>query len=136
MTQPRFLLDTNTCIYIRQRKPPQVVERFRALRANEAALSVISFGELHYGAEKGPNPAKAREELAALADVIQILPLPEDAGLAYGAIRAALQKKGHMIGSNDAWIAAHALAVGLVIVTNNEREFRRVPNLIVENWIS
>jgi tRNA(fMet)-specific endonuclease VapC len=135
VTQPRFLLDTNTCIYIRRRQPLHVIERFRKLRANEAALSVISFGELHYGAEKGPDPARAREELAALADVIQVLPLPPDAGLAYGSIRAALESKGQMIGGNDAWIAAHALAAGLIVVTNNEREFRRVPDLSVENWV-
>jgi tRNA(fMet)-specific endonuclease VapC len=135
VTQPRFLLDTNTCIYIRRRQPPQVMERFRTLRANDAALSVISFGELHYGAEKGPNPAKARKELAELADAIQVLPLPANAGSFYGAIRAALQSKGQMIGGNDAWIAAHALAAGLTVVTNNEREFKRVPGLTVENWV-
>lgn len=135
MTQPRFLLDTNTCIYIRRRNPPHVIERFRKLRANEAALSVISYGELYYGAEKGADPTRARKELAELADAIQVLPLPVDAGVIYGAIRAALQSKGQMIGGNDAWIAAHALASDLIVVTNNEREFRRVPNLIVENWI-
>lgn len=135
MTQPRFLLDTNTCIFIRRRRPSHVIERFRALRANEAALSVISFGELHYGAEKGPDPARARKELAELADAIQVLPLPTDAGPIYGSIRAVLQGKGQMIGGSDAWIAAHALAAGMIVVTNNEREFRRVPHLTVENWI-
>ncbi len=135
MTQPRFLLDTNTCIYIRRRQPTCVMERFRTLRPNEAVLSVISYGELHYGAQKGPDPARAREELAELADAIQVLPLPANAGPIYGSIRAVLQRKGQMIGGNDAWIAAHALATGLIVVTNNEREFRRVPDLIVENWI-
>ena len=135
MTQSRFLLDTNTCIYIRRRRPPEVIERFRMLRPNEAAISVISYGELHYGAEKGPDPVKAREALAELADAIQVLPLPASAGLIYGAIRTVLQRNGQMIGGNDAWIAAHALAAGLIVVTNNEREFRRVPDLIVENWI-
>jgi tRNA(fMet)-specific endonuclease VapC len=129
------LLDTDTCIYIRQRRPLHVIERFRTLQPNEAALSVISYGELHYGAEKGPDPVRARAELAELAEAIQVLPLPANVGPIYGSIRTFLQRKGQMIGGNDLWIAAHALSAGLIVVTNNEREFRRVPDLKIENWI-
>jgi tRNA(fMet)-specific endonuclease VapC len=129
------LLDTDTCIYIRQRRPLHVIERFRTLQPNEAALSVISYGELHYSAEKGPDPVRARAELAELAEAIQVLPLPANVGPIYGSIRTFLQRKGQMIGGNDLWIAAHALSAGLIVVTNNEREFRRVPDLKIENWI-
>jgi tRNA(fMet)-specific endonuclease VapC len=135
VTQPRFLLDTDTFIYIRQRKPLHVIERFRTLQPNEAALSVISYGELYYGAEKGPDPVRARAELAELAEAIQVLPLPASVGPIYGSIRTFLQRKGEMIGGNDLWIAAHGLAAGLIVVTNNEREFRLVPDLKIENWI-
>ena len=131
----RFLLDTNTCIYIRRRQPLQVVERFRALQPGEAALSVISYGELRYGAEKASDPERARAGLLELAEAIQILPLPADAGAVYGSIRATLEGQRRMIGGNDAWIAAHAIAAGMILVTNNEREFRRLPELTVENWI-
>src|SRR6266403_2239305 len=102
--EARYLLDTNICIYIRRKKPEEVLQRFRTLRPGEAVLSVITFGELVYGAEKSAQRG------------------------------AELERKGEMIGNNDLWIAAHAKAAGLVLVTNNEREFRRVRGLKVQNW--
>ena len=132
--QVRFLLDTNICIYIRRKKPAEVLRRFRALKAGEVALSVITFGELVYGAEKSAQRAAALELLRELAQVLPVLGLPETAADAYGTIRAELERKGQMIGNNDLWIAAHARAAGLTLVTNNEREFRRVRGLKVENW--
>jgi len=132
--EPRYLLDTNICIYIRQKRPEEVLRRFRKLRPGEAALSVITYGELLYGAVKSKQRATA---LARLQEVVQLLPalsLPEAAAEAYGAIRADLESKGEMIGNNDLWIAAHARAMGLILVTNNEREFRRVGGLKVQNW--
>jgi tRNA(fMet)-specific endonuclease VapC len=132
--QARFLLDTNICIYIRRKKPEEVLRRFRTLNAGEAALSVITFGELVYGAEKSAQRAAALELLRELARVLPVMGLPEEAAEAYGTIRAELERKGQMIGNNDLWIAAHAKAAGLTLVTNNEREFRRVRGLKVENW--
>ncbi len=132
--EPRYLLDTNICIYIRQKKPEEVLRRFRALKAGEGALSVITFGELLYGAEKSAHRAAAIEILRELAQVLPVLGLPETAAEAYGAIRADLERKGKMIGNNDLWIAAHAKTAGLTLVTNNEREFRRVGGLKVQNW--
>jgi tRNA(fMet)-specific endonuclease VapC len=132
--ETRFLLDTNICIYIRQKKPEEVLRRFRTLKQGVAALSVISFGELVYGAEKSAQRAAALELLRELARVLPVLGLPETAAEAYGAIRAELERKGQMIGNNDLWIAAHARAAGLTLVTNNVREFRRVRGLKVENW--
>ncbi len=132
--EARFLLDTNTCIYIRRKKPEEVLRRFRRLKAGEAGLSVITFGELVYGAEKSAQRAAALELLRELARVLPVMGLPETAAEAYGTIRAELERKGQMIGNNDLWIAAHAKAAGLTLVTNNEREFRRVRGLKVENW--
>jgi tRNA(fMet)-specific endonuclease VapC len=130
----RYLLDTNICIYIRQNRPEEVLRRFRKLRPGEAALSVITYGELFYGAAKSLQRAAALERLQELVRLLPALALPDSAGEAYGSIRADLESKGEMIGNNDLWIAAHALAAGLVLVTNNEREFRRVRGLKVQNW--
>jgi tRNA(fMet)-specific endonuclease VapC len=130
----RFLLDTNICIDIRQRRPEEVLRRFRKLRPGEAALSVITYGELLYGAMKSAQRAAALERLRELVHLLPALALPETAAENYGSIRAELEMKGEMIGNNDLWIAAHALASGLTLVTNNEREFRRVRALKVENW--
>jgi tRNA(fMet)-specific endonuclease VapC len=132
---PRFLLDTNTCIYMRRHRPPEVLARFRQLTAGEAALSVVTYGELLYGAEKSSSRARATEELEEFASSVPILPLPMDAGRFYAVIRAALEVRGEIIGSNDLWIAAHAKVADLTLVTNNEREFRRVAGLKVENWV-
>jgi len=133
--EPRYLLDTSICIYIRQSRPEQVLRRFRKLRPGEAALSVITYGELLYGAAKSTQMAAAVERLRELVQLLPALPLPETAAESYGTIRAHLESKGEMIGNNDLWIAAHALASGLTLVTNNEREFRRVRGLKVQNWV-
>jgi tRNA(fMet)-specific endonuclease VapC len=132
--EPRYLLDTNICIYIRKRRPEEVLRRFRKLRAGEAALSVITYGELVYGAVKSEQRFMAMEQLRELLTLLPALALPETAAEAYGKIRAELESKGEMIGNNDLWIAAHAVAAGLILVTNNEREFRRVREVKVQNW--
>jgi tRNA(fMet)-specific endonuclease VapC len=132
--EPRFLLDTNICIYIRQERPEPVLRRFRRLRPGEAALSVITYGELIYGAAKSAQREVALERLRELVHWLPALPLPESAAEAYGTIRAELAAKGEMIGNNDFWIAAHAISAGLTLVTNNEKEFRRVRGLKLQNW--
>jgi len=130
----RFLLDTNICICIRRRRPPAVLARFRQLQPGEAVLSVITYGELVYGAQKSQFREKARRQLAELAGLLPVMELPMGAGEFYGSIRATLAAEGDMIGNNDLWIAAHAKAAGLVLVTNNEREFRRIEGLEIQNW--
>jgi tRNA(fMet)-specific endonuclease VapC len=132
--EPRYLLDTNICIYIRQKRPEAVLRRFRKLRPAEAALSVITYGELLYGAAKSNQRTTALARLRELVHVLPAISLPETAAQAYGTIRADLESKGEMIGNNDLWIAAHAIAAGLTLVTNNEKEFRRVRGLKVQNW--
>jgi len=132
--EPRYLLDTNICIYIRQKRPEEVLRRFRRLRPGEAVLSVITYGELLYGAAKSKQRVAALERLRELVLFLPALSLPETAAEAYGTIRAELESKGEMIGNNDLWIASHAMAAGLTLVTNNEREFRRVRGLKIQNW--
>ncbi len=131
----RFLLDTNICIYIRRQRPPEVLARFRRLKPGEAVISVITFGELVYGAEKSRFRELAIKQLMELAGLVPVMELPLQAGQCYGAIRAALEAKGETIGNNDLWIAAHARAAALTLVTNNEHEFRRVQGLKIQNWV-
>ena len=132
--EPRYLLDTNICIYIRQKRPEEVLRRFRKLRLGEAVLSVITYGELLYGAAKSQHRVAALERLRELVLLLPALALPEAAAETYGTIRAELEAKGEMIGNNDLWIAGHAVAAGLTLVTNNEREFRRVRGPKIQNW--
>ena len=132
--EARYLLDANIVIYIRQKRPEVVLRRLGQLRAGEAGISVIAYGELIYGAMKSARREYGLEQLRELSHVLPALPLPETAADTYGAIRAELESKGEMIGNNDLWIAAHALASGLTLVTNNEKEFRRVRGLKVQNW--
>jgi tRNA(fMet)-specific endonuclease VapC len=131
----RYLLDTNICIYIHRHRPPEVLTRFRELKPGDAAISVITWGELRYGAQKSRQRVRVLAALDEFAALVPVLPLAESVGETYGIIRAALEAKGDPIGNNDLWIAAHATTAGLTVVTNNEREFSRVPGLMVENWV-
>ena len=130
----RFMLDTNICIYIQRRKPMEVLARFQKLKPGDAAISVITWGELLYGAEKSQKSKMALQLLEEFKTFVPVLALPENAGKTYAEIRAALETKGKLIGNNDLWIAAHAKAAGLTVVTNNEREFKRVKGLKIQNW--
>ncbi len=132
--EPRYRLDTNICIYIRQKRPEDLLRRFEKLAPGEAAVSVITYGELLYAAEKSAQRRAALERLRELVLLLPALPLPEAAAESYGKIRAELESKGEMIGNNDLWIAAHASAADLTLVTNNESEFRRVRGLRLQNW--
>jgi tRNA(fMet)-specific endonuclease VapC len=134
VTEARYLLDTNICIYIHRRQPAEVLTRFRNLRPGEVAISVITWGELLYGAAKSRMRKQALQILEEFRTIVPVQPLPENAGKAYGTLRAALESKGTPIGNNDLWIAAHAKAGSLTLVTNNEREFRCVPGLKIQNW--
>jgi tRNA(fMet)-specific endonuclease VapC len=129
-----YLLDTNICIYIQRQRPEKVLARFQKLEPGDAAISVITWGELLYGVEKSKQRKKALQLLEEFKTFVPVLPIPETAGYTYGIIRAALESRGKSIGNNDLWIAAHAKAADLTIVTNNEREFQRIPSLKVQNW--
>lgn len=132
---PRYLLDTNICIYIAKYTPLAVRHRFEQHTASELAMSVITLGELRFGAEKSQARERAMTSVAQLAGLIEVFGLPLAAGEHYGQIRAILQQQGQPIGNNDLWLAAHARAEGWILVTNNTREFARVPGLQVENWV-
>lgn len=132
----RYLLDTNICIYIAKHHPAEVAERFAQARPGEMAISVITYGELRYGAEKSQMPEKALAKINAFVELVPVLPLPPDAAERYGRLRADLTRLGIPIGMNDLWIAAHALAENVVLVSNNLREFSRIAGLRYENWVS
>ena len=131
----KYLIDTNICIYIRQNRPASVPARFRTVPAGDVVMSEITWGELVFGAEKSKQRDLAMQRLEELATIIPVAPLPQGAGAAYGKFRAALEKAGESIGGNDLWIAAHAAAASLILITNNEREFKRIKSLKVENWV-
>lgn len=129
----RYVLDTNICIYIQRQKPEKVLTRFQKLKPGDAAISVIIWGDLLYGAEKSERRKSALQLLAEFNSFVPVLPLPDNTGNTYGSIRALLKAKGIPIGNNDLWIAAHVKAAGLTLVTNNQREFQRVPGLKIQN---
>ena len=135
MKGPRYLLDTDICIYVAKHRPAEVLDRFRKVRPGEVAMSVVTHGELSYGARKSSRSAEALAALAELSTLIPVLAIGPDVGEHYGQIRNQLESSGRPIGNNDLWIAAHARALELVLVTNNEKEFSRVDGLAVENWV-
>ncbi|WP_039916963.1 type II toxin-antitoxin system tRNA(fMet)-specific endonuclease VapC [Cellvibrio mixtus] len=130
----RFLLDTNICIYIAKYNPPAVRERFQQYPANQLAMSIVTLGELRFGAKKSHSKERAMTIIDELANLITIADLCENTANHYGDIRASLQKSGQLIGNNDLWIAAHARSQNWILVTNKEKEFLRVDGLSVENW--
>jgi tRNA(fMet)-specific endonuclease VapC len=131
---PRYLIDTDIFIHIRQKRLPQVRARFDRLQPGEAVISAVVYGELLYGAAKSANAAKALQAIEEVVSLLSVEPITPDVAHEYGAMRALLEKKGEIIGNNDLWIAAHARTAGLTLATNNEREFKRVPGLKVQNW--
>lgn len=131
---PRFMLDTDICVYIHRKRPVSVLERLQRLRQGEATLSIITMGELVFGASKSSQRELVLKRLAELESLVSVLALNRAAADEYGYIRAELESRGIPIGNNDLWIAAHAKSLGLTLVTNNEKEFKRVRGLKVENW--
>ena len=131
----KYLLDTNIVIYVLKRRPKEVLDIFNA-NASRMAISSITLSELMYGAEKSLNTDKNLEAVEEFVSHLEVLPYDAKASQHYGQIKAALEKKGQIIGENDIYIAAHATSHGLILVTNNLREFKRVPNLALENWVS
>jgi len=128
------LLDTNICSYLMRRRPPLVVERLRALGPARVAVSVVTALELREGAELSPHPDEYHARVDVFLAAVRPLPLPIEAAKLGGRLRAGLRRAGRRIGDLDTLIAAHALAAGLVLVTNNVREFSRVEGLRLENW--
>lgn len=132
----KYLLDTNICIYIAKQKPIYVLGRFEKLFIGEACMSTITYGELYFGVQKSQHPKKNMGLLHELTNLLPPLPISTDAGQYYGQIRSKLEKAGTPIGNNDLWIAAHALSLDVILVSNKVKEFNRVPGLRLENWIN
>jgi tRNA(fMet)-specific endonuclease VapC len=129
-----YMLDTNICIYIIKKKPADVIKRFQKARISDIGISSITLSELVYGVVKSLKPEQNHVALAQFAAPLEILAYDHKASQYYGDIRYNLEKQGTAIGALDMLIAAHALSMGCILVTNNEKEFNRVPNLKVENW--
>lgn len=129
-----YMLDTNICIYAMKKKPEKVLQRFREEMDNGLCISSITLAELEYGMKHSSDPVKNEQALLRFLAPLSILPFGAAAASEYGAIRAYLQSKGTPIGPLDMLIAGHARAENLVLVTNNVKEFERVPDLEIENW--
>lgn len=128
-----YMLDTNICIYVTKSYPQKLKERFNRL-AEQLCISSITLGELHFGAEKSERRLKNLEAIERFSAGLEVLPFTAKAAVHFGQIRAELERAGRPAGSYDLLIGAHARSEGLTLVTNNVREFGRMPGLRVENW--
>ena len=129
-----YLLDTNTCVDVIRRRPDAAFRRLDETAADEVALSVITALELEIGALRAQG-RRYSDAVRRFLGEFSILPLEDSAREAYGRLRTGLERRGEAIGAHDMLIAAHALALDATLVTNNEREFRRVKGLKIENWV-
>jgi len=130
-----YMLDTDICIYIIKRKPESVLKRLEMLQPGQLAISAITFAELMNGAKKSKQVEGNIAKLNELAELLEIRVFDQKAAVTYGDVRSTLEKKGNIIGSNDLLIAAHALSLNWILVTNNEKKFKRVDGLRIENWV-
>ncbi len=130
----KYMLDTNICIYAIKHKPDTVIRKFLSHDPEELCISAITYAELRHGVEKSMAVERNRIAMSLFLSPITILQFDEQAAEEYGRIKAELEKKGTPIGPMDTLIASHAKSRGLIIVTNNTREFNRVVGLTVEDW--
>ena len=130
----KVMLDTNICIYIIKQQPSSVVDRLVALPSEDVGISVVTVCELRYGASKSARPERNHVALNEFLASFEIALFDEPATRAYGEIRSALEKKGRPIGPMDLLIAAHAVSLSASLITNNSKEFERVPGLELDNW--
>lgn len=131
----KILLDTDTCIYIINNKPLHVRRHFQKYEIGDIAISSITLSELIFGIEKSKYKEENKKALQNFLNPLDILDFGYEESLVYGKLRAKLEKEKNLIGSMDMLIASHALSLGLILVTNNEKDFKRVEGLKVENWV-
>ena len=131
----KYLIDTNICIYIMNKRPIGIIHKFKLFDVGEIGVSTITVSELQYGVSKSKNRRLNKQRIKEFLFPLKILPYDEIAAGIYGDIRLQLEKRGEPIGPLDLLIAAHALSRNLVLISNNEKEFKRVKNLKVENWV-
>jgi len=130
----KFMLDTNICIYIIKKKPQKVQEHFRRYLAGDIGISSITLAELQYGVAKSQHVQENQEALKEFVLPLEIAQFDEEAARAYGTVRAGLEKSGKPIGAMDTLIGAHALSLGLTLVTNNTKEFKQIKKIKVVDW--
>lgn len=130
----RYMLDTNICVYLIRKKNPALAEKLAGFPVLDIGLSSITVAELQFGVQKSSQPAQNQQALDLFLIPLTILDFDYDAALTYGRIRTYLEAQGTPIGSLDTLIAAHALSQNLTLITNNTREFSRIPDLMVEDW--
>jgi tRNA(fMet)-specific endonuclease VapC len=130
----KLMLDTNICIYIIKQQPDAVLKRFFEYQVGDIGISSITLSELHYGVAKSTHQEKNAKALEEFIIPLEVVAFDEEAAHAYGVIRATLEKAGTPIGGMDMLIAAHAVSLGIPLVTNNTREFVRVPQLTIIDW--
>lgn len=130
----KYLLDTNICIYLINERPKQVQAKFRRHEVSAIGVSSITVAELAFGVAKS-NSTRNRAALQTFLVPMMVVPFDVDAALVYGDLRVDLERRGQPIGPLDLQIAAHALSLNAILVTNNEREFKKVRGLTVENWV-
>lgn len=130
---PRYMLDTNMCIYLMKNQPKEVAQRFAKCFVGDVVMSAITYAELEYGVAVSANPKQEHANLAALVEDIPVSPFDVMAGMAYGPIRFATResKKDHL----DKLIAAHAVSLGVTLVTNNVKDFAKYPGVLTDNWL-
>jgi tRNA(fMet)-specific endonuclease VapC len=129
-----YMLDTNICIYVMKNYPETLREKFNSL-AEQLCVSSITLGELHYGAEKSARRADNLKAIEHFVARLDILPFETKAAAHYGQVRAELERAGTPCGPHDMQIGGHARSEGLIVVTNNIREFNRMPGIRVESWV-
>ncbi len=130
----KYLIDTNICIYIMNKRPAGVIKKFKQFELGEIGISTITVSELQYGVAKSTHRKKNEVRLTEFLAPLEILAYDEMAARVYGDIRYLLEKHGQPIGPLDLLIAAHAISKGLVLITNNDKEFKRIKKLQVESW--
>ena len=131
-----YLLDTNICIYLIRQKPTQVLKQFSAIKPGDVFVSAITVAELQYGVAKSQQPVQNADALDQFLLPLIVLEFGRGSAWHYGRLRAELERSGQVIGSLDMLIAAQALWLDTVLVTNNEKEFARIPGLQAENWVA
>jgi tRNA(fMet)-specific endonuclease VapC len=131
-----YLLDTNTCIYVINKKPPSVIRKIQTKEPEQIAISTITQAELEYGIARSKYPDRNRIALLEFLFPFLLLDFDQIAAVQYGLIRASLESRGRPIGAMDMLLAAQARSRDFVLVTNNEKEFRRVEGLKIENWVN
>lgn len=132
----RYMLDTDICIELIRGRAPAIFKRLRKLAPDQVAISSITLAELQYGSARSSDPPRHQVILTTFLAPLVVLPFDDLAAEAYGPVRAELSRAGTLIGPLDTLIASHARSLSMTLVTNNEREFRRVGGLHVENWLA